>query len=299
MDVHGGKGVHGRPAQLPRHLVPRRADRHHGRRREYRDPQPDPVRAGRDPQPSLPAQGNDSRSRIPTARAASNNSTATSGRMSAHSVTNALRAWGRAWTGGMFAPAPAAGAASRFYRQLGRYASAFALAVDVALLSLGGALKRQEMISARFGDVLSELYLLSAVLKRFEDEGRQEADLPLVAWCMDKRVRHHRDQARRDFREFPQPPGGVAAALSAAAVRRAPPRSVRPRSRRPAPTSCSNPPPRATASPWISSTASATTAVARLERAFALTVAAAAVARAPAPRACARHRPGAAPGADQ
>src|SRR6185437_7901848 len=97
-----------------------------------------------------------------------------------HSVTNALRAWGRAWTGAIFAPAPAAGQASRFYRPLGRYASAFALAVDVALLSLGGALKRQEMISARFGDVLSELYLLSAVLKRFEDEGRQEADLPLV-----------------------------------------------------------------------------------------------------------------------
>jgi acyl-CoA dehydrogenase len=40
------------------------------------------------------------------------------------------------------------------------------------------------MISARFGDILSELYLLSAVLKRWHDEGRQEADLPLVDWCM-------------------------------------------------------------------------------------------------------------------
>jgi acyl-CoA dehydrogenase len=104
-----------------------------------------------------------------------------------HSLANALRAVGRAWTGGVFAPAPAApaaGAARRFYQQLSRYAAAFALAVDAALLTLGGALKRQEMVSARFGDILSELYLLSAVLKRWEDEGRQRADLPLVEWCM-------------------------------------------------------------------------------------------------------------------
>jgi acyl-CoA dehydrogenase len=102
-----------------------------------------------------------------------------------HSLANAFRAWWRAWTGGVFAPAPAAGRARGFYQQLGRYASAFALAVDLALLTLGGALKRQEMLSARFGDILSELYLLSAVLKRWDEEGRQRADLPLVAWCME------------------------------------------------------------------------------------------------------------------
>src|SRR4051812_7719099 len=102
-----------------------------------------------------------------------------------HSIANTFRAWGRAWTGGLFAPAPDAGAASRFYRQLSRYSSAFALAVDLALLSLGGGLKRQEMVSARFGDILSELYLSSAALKRWQDEGRQAEDLPLLAWCMD------------------------------------------------------------------------------------------------------------------
>jgi len=102
-----------------------------------------------------------------------------------HSFVNALRAWAYAWSGGLFAPAPAAGDASRFYRQLGRYCSAFALAVDVALLTLGGALKRHEMISARFGDILSELFLLSAALKRWKDEGEQPADLPLLAWCME------------------------------------------------------------------------------------------------------------------
>jgi len=101
-----------------------------------------------------------------------------------HSIANFFRAWGRAWTGGLLAPAADAGPASRFYRQLGRHAAAFALAVDLSLLTLGGALKRKEMISARFGDILSELYLSSAALKRWNDEGRQPDDFPLLEWCM-------------------------------------------------------------------------------------------------------------------
>jgi acyl-CoA dehydrogenase len=101
-----------------------------------------------------------------------------------HSFTTMFRAWGRSWSGGLFAPAPEAGDATRFYRQLSRYASAFALCADMALLTLGGALKRKEMLSARFGDILSELYLLSAALKRWQDEGRQQADFAALEWCM-------------------------------------------------------------------------------------------------------------------
>src|SRR4051812_16138181 len=101
-----------------------------------------------------------------------------------HSVTTLFRAWGRNWTGGLFAPAPDAGEATEFYRQLSRYSSAFALCADMALLTLGGALKRKEMLSARFGDILSELYLLSAALKRWQDEGRQPADFAALEWCM-------------------------------------------------------------------------------------------------------------------
>jgi acyl-CoA dehydrogenase len=69
---------------------------------------------------------------------------------------------------------------------LSRYAASFAITADLALLTLGGALKRKEMLSARFGGLLSELYLLSAVLKRFEEEGRQDSDLPLLDYCMEK-----------------------------------------------------------------------------------------------------------------
>ncbi|MGF6306431.1 acyl-CoA dehydrogenase [Bradyrhizobium sp. i1.8.4] len=101
-----------------------------------------------------------------------------------HSFATMFRAWGRSWTFGLFAPAPDAGDATEFYRQLSRYSSAFALCADMALLTLGGALKRKEMLSARFGDILSELYLLSAALKRWQDEGRQKEDLPALDWCM-------------------------------------------------------------------------------------------------------------------
>jgi acyl-CoA dehydrogenase len=101
-----------------------------------------------------------------------------------HSVATLFRAWGRSWTRGVLAPAPDAGDATMFYRQLSRYSAGFALCADMALLTMGGALKRKEMLSARFGDILSELYLLSAALKRFEDEGRQQIDFAVLEWCM-------------------------------------------------------------------------------------------------------------------
>ena len=52
------------------------------------------------------------------------------------------------------------------------------------MLVMGGALKRKEKISGRLGDVLSMMYLISAALKRFEDEGRPAQDLPLLHWSV-------------------------------------------------------------------------------------------------------------------
>src|SRR5260370_16498028 len=74
-----------------------------------------------------------------------------------HSITTLFRAWGRSWTGGAFAPAPDAGDAAGFYRQLSRYSPAFAMCADMALLTLGGALKRKEMLPAPFAAILSAL----------------------------------------------------------------------------------------------------------------------------------------------
>jgi acyl-CoA dehydrogenase len=71
----------------------------------------------------------------------------------------------------------------RFYRKLNRYAAALALVADTSMLMLGGKLKFKERLSARLGDVLSYLYIGSAMLKRYEDQGRPLADQPLLAWA--------------------------------------------------------------------------------------------------------------------
>lgn len=123
-----------------------------------------------------------------------------------HSLLTVLRAWVRNWTGGLFAPAPNAGAATKFYRQLSRYAASFALTADFALLTMGGALKRKEMLSARLGDILSELYLLSGALKRWQDEGRQESDLPLLAWSVADGLKTIDQRFQQVLANFPNRP---------------------------------------------------------------------------------------------
>jgi acyl-CoA dehydrogenase len=52
------------------------------------------------------------------------------------------------------------------------------------MLVMGGELKRREKLSARLGDILSLMYLCSATLKRYESEGRQKADAPLMHWAI-------------------------------------------------------------------------------------------------------------------
>jgi acyl-CoA dehydrogenase len=123
-----------------------------------------------------------------------------------HAFATLFRAWFRNWTGGLIAPAPDAGAATKFYRQLSRYSSSFALLTDFSLLTMGGALKRKEMISARLGDVLSEIYLMSGVLKRWQDEGRQEADFPLLAWCAEDGFKKIQQRIQEVLYNFPNRP---------------------------------------------------------------------------------------------
>ena len=72
----------------------------------------------------------------------------------------------------------------RYYQQLTRFSAALAFLADVSMGTLGGALKRKEKLSARLGDVLSLMYVCSATLRRFEAEGRQAADAPLMHWAI-------------------------------------------------------------------------------------------------------------------
>ncbi|SAK73949.1 Acyl-CoA dehydrogenase [Caballeronia calidae] len=99
-------------------------------------------------------------------------------------AANALRSLVYAFGGTalMRKPARADARLVPYYRAATRLSSAFALFADVSMLTLGGELKRRERLSARLGDILSQLYLMSATLKRFEDDGRPDTDLPLVRW---------------------------------------------------------------------------------------------------------------------
>jgi acyl-CoA dehydrogenase len=81
---------------------------------------------------------------------------------------------------GRFASTPTTADMARWYRQLARYAQSFALVGDWTVVFLGGDLKRKQRLAGRLADILADLYLLSAVLKRFEDEGRIKEDAALV-----------------------------------------------------------------------------------------------------------------------
>ncbi len=75
------------------------------------------------------------------------------------------------------------GKTKRYFQYATRLSSAFALLADFSLIILGGEMKRKESISGRLGDILSYLYLLSAVLKQYHDQGKNAEDLPIVHWA--------------------------------------------------------------------------------------------------------------------
>jgi acyl-CoA dehydrogenase len=100
----------------------------------------------------------------------------------AFTLSNIARVLWMGLTGGRLTAVPGAPELRHYYQQLTRLSSGFALTADVAMFLCGGTLKRRERLSARLGDVLSQLYLASAVLKRYEDDGRPAEDLPLVRW---------------------------------------------------------------------------------------------------------------------
>ncbi|MDA1064052.1 MAG: acyl-CoA dehydrogenase [Proteobacteria bacterium] len=101
-----------------------------------------------------------------------------------YGISNVARSLFLALTHAKFSRVPLNTPTRRYYQNINRYSAAFALASDFAMLTLGGALKKRELLSARLGDVLSSMYLASTVLKHFENQGRRATDLPLVEWSV-------------------------------------------------------------------------------------------------------------------
>jgi acyl-CoA dehydrogenase len=118
-------------------------------------------------------------------------------------ISNAVRSFVMALTLARFTRAPVQGETARYYQHIVRFSASFAFAVDVAMLSLGGYLKKKEGLSARLGDVLSCMYLASMVLKHHENQGRPEEDLPIVEWACRNLLYHAQEQLHGFLRNFP------------------------------------------------------------------------------------------------
>lgn len=126
-----------------------------------------------------------------------------------YAIQNGARSMFHGLTKGRFAQSPVTGPNAKYYRRLSRMSAAYSFLADFAMLFLGGGLKRKEMLSGRFADGLMHMYMASAVLKRFEDTGRPEADQPLLEWS----VRHALFQTQvaldQILRNFPNTPVGL------------------------------------------------------------------------------------------
>ncbi len=120
-------------------------------------------------------------------------------------INRGVRALFLGLTGGRLARSPVDGELAPYYRQLERYSAAMAFASDVAMASLGGGLKARERTSARLGDVLSHLYMASAVLWYYNDQGDRDTDLAHARWALEHSLAQI-DQAFADFcANFPMP----------------------------------------------------------------------------------------------
>ncbi len=123
-------------------------------------------------------------------------------------LSNAVRSFAIGLTGSHIGAAAGDAYTRRYYRKLDRYSAALALCADVFMGVLGGKLKFKEKLSARLGDVFSYLYIASAMLKRYEDTDRPEADRPLLAWAFHYCVWHMQMALDGAIRNFPVRPVG-------------------------------------------------------------------------------------------
>ncbi|CTP90288.1 acyl-CoA dehydrogenase [Xanthomonas graminis] len=123
-------------------------------------------------------------------------------------ISNAVRSLWFGLTAARIGAAPGDAYTRRFFRKLDRYSANLALMADVSMLMLGGKLKFKESLSGRLGDVLSHIYMTSAMLKRYHDEGAPATDQPLLAWAFHDSVHKIELALSAALRNFPIRPVG-------------------------------------------------------------------------------------------
>ena len=123
-------------------------------------------------------------------------------------ISNAVRSFWFGLTGARIGAAPGDDYTRRYFRKLDRYSANLALMADVSMMMLGGKLKFKESLSGRLGDVLSHIYMTSAMLKRYHDEGAPQAERPLLAWAFHNSVHKIEEALSAALRNFPIRPVG-------------------------------------------------------------------------------------------
>ncbi|WP_045770363.1 acyl-CoA dehydrogenase [Xanthomonas albilineans] len=123
-------------------------------------------------------------------------------------LSNAVRSLWFGLTAARIGAAPGDAYTRRFFRKLDRYSANLALMADVSMLMLGGKLKFKESLSGRLGDVLSHIYMTSAMLKRYHDDGAPASDQPLLAWAFHDSVHKIELALSAALRNFPIRPVG-------------------------------------------------------------------------------------------
>jgi acyl-CoA dehydrogenase len=118
-------------------------------------------------------------------------------------LSNAARSLVLGLTFARFTRVPDSGPTARYFQHINRFSASFALATDVAMLALGGYLKKKETLSARLGDVLSDMYLASMVLKHHDNQEREQADLPVIEWACRSLLYNAQEQLHQFLRNFP------------------------------------------------------------------------------------------------
>ncbi|MCW0453370.1 acyl-CoA dehydrogenase [Xanthomonas sacchari] len=123
-------------------------------------------------------------------------------------ISNAVRSLWFGLTAARIGAAPGDAYTRRYFRKLDRYSANLALMADVSMLMLGGKLKFKESLSGRLGDVLSHIYMTSAMLKRYHDDGAPATDQPLLAWAFHDSVHKIELALSAALRNFPIRPVG-------------------------------------------------------------------------------------------
>ena len=123
-----------------------------------------------------------------------------------YSIRNAVRSLVLGLSFGKFASVPHDRKTAKYYKKLTRYSSALAFVSDISMLALGGKMKQKEHLSARLGDVLSNLYICSAMLKRYEAQGRPAADQAILAWSFHNSIYRIQIALQKVVDNFPNRP---------------------------------------------------------------------------------------------